>query len=146
MVLAVLLLPASAWAKPATVQLRVEGATSTIFEGPVTTDGHSIDKGGGAHPCDGTNGGAHPSAGPTMTSALDDGAAANGFSWDGTWFSFGDFGVDRIGPDANDFAGNRFWGYALNFVPAAVGGLEGNRARIVFLNRTFRQCVKNPGR
>ena len=124
MVLAVLLLPAGAWAKPATVQLRVEGATSTIFEGPVTTDGHSIDKGGGAHPCDGTNGGAHPFAVPTMTSALDDGAAANGFSWDGTWFSFGDFGVDRIGSDTNDFAGNRFWGYALNFVPAAVGGCQ----------------------
>ena len=48
---------APAWAAPATVQLRVEGSASTIFEGPVTTDGKQIDKGTGPHPCDGTSGG-----------------------------------------------------------------------------------------
>src|SRR2546425_921530 len=63
-----------ALATPVTVQLRVEGATSTIFEGPVTTDGHAVDgqDGTGSHPCDGTNGGAHPSPGPTVTSSLAD--------------------------------------------------------------------------
>ncbi len=29
-------------AVPVSVKLRVEGATRTIFDGPVTTDGHSI--------------------------------------------------------------------------------------------------------
>ena len=51
---------------PSPSTLRVEGATSTIFDGPVTTDGHSITtaSSGGPQPCDGTNGGAFPSAGP----------------------------------------------------------------------------------
>ena len=46
---------ATAHAAPVTVQLRVEGSATTIFEGPVTTDGKQLDKGGGPHPCDGTN-------------------------------------------------------------------------------------------
>jgi hypothetical protein len=120
--LVALVASAPAWAAPTTVQLRVEGSTSTIFEGPVTTDGKQIDKGDGPHACDGASGGQPP--GPTMTSALDDGSIAGGFSWDGTWFDFGDFGIDRVGPDAANLATNQFWGYALNFVPASVGGCQ----------------------
>ena len=52
--LVALLACATARAAPVTVNLRVEGATSTIFEGPVTTDGKVINKGDGPHPCDGT--------------------------------------------------------------------------------------------
>jgi hypothetical protein len=116
---------APALAAPVTVQLRVEGATTTIFEGPVTTDAKQIDKGGGPHPCDGTNGGTNPSPGPTMTSALDDGSVAAGFGWSGTWFnSFQDYGIDGIGPDSADFANNKYWGYALNFVPSQLGGCQ----------------------
>ena len=108
---------ANALAAPVTVDLRVEGLTETIFEGPVTTDGHEID----GHPCDGTNGGQNPTPGPTMTGALDD----SGADWAGTWFDgFEDFGIDRIGPDSSDFANNRFWGYALNYVPTQVGGCQ----------------------
>ena len=108
---------ANALAAPVTVDLRVEGATETLFEGPVTTDGHQID----GHPCDGTNGNANPAPGPTMTSALDDSTA----DWAGTWFDgFQDFGIDRIGPDSNDFANNRYWGYALNFAAVNVGGCQ----------------------
>jgi hypothetical protein len=122
-VLLMLALCAPAGAAPATVQLRVEGASSTIFEGPVTTDGKTIDKGDGPHPCDGTNGGANPTAGPTMTSALDDASASGSFTWDGTWFdSLSDFGVDRIGPDAN--SSTQFWGYALNYIPSQIGGCQ----------------------
>lgn len=110
---------ANAVAAPVTVTLRVEGATQTLYEGPVTTDGHQIDKGDGPHPCDGTNGGANAAPGPTMTSALDD----SGIDWAGTWFSgFEDFGIDRIGPDAAD--ASRFWGYALNYTPSNVGGCQ----------------------
>lgn len=108
---------ANALAAPVTVDLRVEGLTQTLFEGPVTTDGHDID----GHPCDGTNGGVNPTPGPTMTAALDD----SGIDWARTWFDgFQDFGIDRIGPDASDFQNNRFWGYALNFVPTQVGGCQ----------------------
>jgi hypothetical protein len=60
-----------------------------------------------------------------MTSALDDASLGGSFSWDGTWFNgFDDFGIDRVGPDTNDFASNRYWGYALNFVPTMVGGCQ----------------------
>ena len=43
--LVALLACATAQAAPVTVNLRVEGSTSTIFEGPVTTDGKAITKG-----------------------------------------------------------------------------------------------------
>jgi hypothetical protein len=119
-----LLASGSASAVPTTVQLRIEGATTTLFEGPVTTDGHAIDKGDGPHPCDGTNGNANPTPGPTMTSALDDWSRSGGLSWSGTWFSFGDFGIDRIGPDAAQPPTGPFWGYALNFVSSQVGGCQ----------------------
>lgn len=123
-VLAAMLACAPAWAEPVNVQLRVEGATATIFEGPVTTDGKQIDKGDGPHPCDGTNGGANPSPGPTATSALDDGSLAGGFTWDGSWAapSFEDFLINAIGPDASD--SSRFWGIAVNFTPLSVGGCQ----------------------
>jgi len=120
--LAALLTCASAQAAPVTVNLRVEGSTSTIFEGPVTTDGKVIDKGDGPHPCDGTNLGTNPSPGPTMTSALDDAPIAG--AWAGTWFpGFEDFGIDRIGPDATDNV-SLFWGYALNYTYPQVGGCQ----------------------
>ncbi|MBX5469629.1 MAG: hypothetical protein IRZ21_06995 [Thermoleophilaceae bacterium] len=116
--------PAAA-AAPVTVNLRVEGLTQTIYEGPVTTDAKQLTKDGtGPHPCDGTNGGANPTPGPTMTTALDDASIQHGFTWDGTWFGFGDFGIDRIGPDSSDTANNRYWGYALNYTPSAVGGCQ----------------------
>jgi hypothetical protein len=123
--LAALFVTASASAAPVTVQLRVEGSTATIFEGAVTTDGKVLDKGSGPHPCDGTNGNTNPTPGPTMTSALDDGASQGGFSWDGTWFAgFDDFGIDRIGPDSTDFAAGRYWGYALNYISTTIGGCQ----------------------
>jgi hypothetical protein len=94
--LVVLLAVVPAWAAPVTVQLRVEGSAGTIFEGPVTTDGKTIDKGTGPHPCDGTAGGVHATPVPTMTSALDDGSIAAGFPWTGTWFDFGDYALNLV--------------------------------------------------
>ena len=110
---------ASAQAAPVTVNLRIEGSASTIFEGPVTTDAKTID----GHPCDGTNGGANATAGPTMTSALDDASILHGFPWSGTWFdSIHDFGIDSIGPDSNN--SSQFWGYAYNWKSSNVGGCQ----------------------
>ena len=66
------------------VPLRIEGAKETIFEGRIFTRGHNVTtESGGNHHCDGTNLGAHPSPGPTATSALDDAAKKNGFTFDG---------------------------------------------------------------
>jgi hypothetical protein len=110
---------APAVAAPATVNLRVEGATRTIFDASVTTDGHAIEQDkAGPQPCDGTNNGANPSPGPTVTSALD-----NALAWDGTWSnSLKDFQIKRVGPDASTTT--KFWGLVLNFKQLQVGGCQ----------------------
>ena len=120
--LAVLSACTPAVAAPVTVQLRVEGSASTLFEGPITTDGKPIDKGGGPHPCDGTTNPTTPPTppGPTMTAALDDASLAAGFPWEATWFDFGDFFITKIGTDAG--TASSFWGTVLNYEPTSLGG------------------------
>ena len=118
---------APAWAAPVTVQLRVEGATTTLFEGPVPTDAKRITKASG-HRCDATpaaNGGTSATPSPTATTALDDGYS----DWDGTFSSlvvggttFSDYFVTRVGPDAQ--TSTDFWGVARNFRAAEVGGCQ----------------------
>src|SRR5919199_782522 len=100
---------APALAVPAAVTLRVEGPTTTTFEGSVTTDGHDVTTAsGGTHHCDGTNGGVNPTPGPSATAALDDGAKLGGFTWDGTYSSgFDDYLISRIGPDSQ--TASQFW-------------------------------------
>jgi hypothetical protein len=110
---------------PVTVNVRVEGATRTIFDGPVVTDGHSLNPpgAGGAHPCDGTNAGAFPTPGPTATAALDDAARAGGFTWDGSWFDdFSDFQVTRIATEQDN--ASQFWGHFVNGKSASAGGCQ----------------------
>ena len=125
-VLAVLVVCGTAWAAPVTVNLRVEGASSTIFEGPVTTDGKVIDKGDGPHPCDGTSADPPRPPGPTMTAALDDAAASSpALAWQGTWSTFGasgDFFITQIGSEGG--GAEAFWGTVLNYQPTAVGGCQ----------------------
>lgn len=111
-------------AAPAALDLRIEGATSTIYEGPVTSDGHVVRPASGDdHSCDGTNGGANPAPGPTPTSALDDGARVGGYSWDGQYFtSFQDYLISRIGPDSAN--SSQFWGQYVNSQASQVGGCQ----------------------
>src|SRR6185437_15180829 len=121
-IFAVVLGSSPASAAPTTVQLRVEGAASTIFEGPVTTDGKVITKGANSLACDGSSGNPPLTPGPTMTSALDDGLTAAGIPWEATFFN--DFFVSSISGEANDTAGGRYWGYALNDRAVQVGGCQ----------------------
>lgn len=110
---------APALAAPATVNVRVEGPVGTIWDGPVTTDGHAIEKDHfGPQPCDGTNNGASPTPGPTVTSALDD-----TFAWEGKWTpSLNDFQITRIGSAGQ--TATKFWGLVLNFQQLQVGGCQ----------------------
>jgi len=115
----------AAIAAPVSVNLRVEGATTTIFDGPVTTDGHAITtaSSAGAHACDGTNGGASTTPGPVATAALADGARSNGFSWDATWDgSFSDFLVNQVAGESQ--TATQFWGYLLNYAFPSTGGCQ----------------------
>lgn len=119
---------APALAAPATVNLRVEGAARTLYENPVTTDGHAVTTTqGGSHMCDGLNGGANPTSGPTMTSALDDGAKSAGFDFDGPYDSgYDDFFLTRIGPDTNTGAPNYqpYWYSFRNWADPQKGGCQ----------------------
>lgn len=114
---------ASAAATPAEVDVRVEGSAATPFEQTITTDAKSVVQDGDSRVCDGTNGGANPAPGPTMTGALDDAAGLGGFGWEGTWYdSFEDFYIDRIGSDST--SGARNWGLVLNWEQTERGGCQ----------------------
>ena len=83
-----------------TIRLRIEGADSTIFEGPITTSGHEVTLPNGAT-YHGTWENTFESFGyyfcladgkvkrrqkisyPTPIAALDDAARLDGFTWDG---------------------------------------------------------------
>jgi hypothetical protein len=113
----------SAPAAPAEVDVRVEGSAATPFERTITTDARSVTQDGESRVSDGTNGGANPSSGPTMTGALDQAAQLGGFGWEGTWHdSFEDFYIDRIGADST--AGARNWGLVLNWEQTGRGGCQ----------------------
>ena len=116
---------ATATAAPTKVTVRIEGKTKTLFEGPVSVDVHTVDAGdgSGAHKCDGTNGGAGTTSGPTATSAMDDAVKLAGLTWSGSYdASFDDFIVNQIGPDAA--TSSQFWGVAVAGQSLEVGGCQ----------------------
>ena len=117
--------PAAAGAAPVTVNLRVEGASQTLFEGPVTTYGHAVQAASDStsRQCDGTNNGANPLPGGTATTALVDGLSTVDTNWDGTWSAPpGDYFVTRIGPDSQN--GGVLWGLLDNYQFTPVSGCQ----------------------
>ncbi len=114
----------AALAAPIGVTVRVEGASKTILDAPVTTDGHDVTPAsGGTHKCDGTNFGAHPAPVPTPTAALDDVTRVNNISWDADWFqSFEDFIITRVHDEPA--TSSQFWGLVVNGQFASSGGCQ----------------------
>ncbi|KAF9562567.1 hypothetical protein CPC08DRAFT_372901 [Agrocybe pediades] len=104
----------------ALVNLRVEGADKTHFEGPVLTRGHNITTAlGGNHHCDGTNNHTNPRPGPTANSALAD----SKLNFDGAFFpEFDDFLISSIAGESN--TDTKFWTTLLNFQFIPVGGCQ----------------------
>jgi hypothetical protein len=84
-----LLLAAPAAAAPVTVDLRIEGANATLFEGKVTTDVRGFRFTGDPveHVCDGTsvNGGPSSVPVPTRGAALSEASERTPFAMMGTW-------------------------------------------------------------
>ncbi|MFF2601244.1 DUF4430 domain-containing protein [Streptomyces californicus] len=109
---------------PVKVVLTVQGPDGRLFKGRIKTKGHEVTTAtGGTHACDGTNGGAHPSAVPTPTAALDDAARKRRFTWDGTWYaSFDDYTVDTI--KNVDGGGVAYWNISVNGTSIPVGGCQ----------------------
>jgi hypothetical protein len=113
----------AAGADPVSVNLRIEGPSGTVFEGPVTTDAHLVSTpsdGNQPRVCDGTGAGNPP--GPTATTALDDASRLANFGWDGTWDpTLNDYYYDQMGPDRIDRA-TQFWSLWMNWGFASSGG------------------------
>ena len=112
----------AALAAPVGSTVRVEGASKTILEVPVTSDGHDLTTAsGGTHECDGTNNGAFPSPVSTPTAALDDAARANSVTWDADWFGT-DYFVNRVADEPQ--TSSQFWGLIVNGKFSNVGGCQ----------------------
>jgi hypothetical protein len=122
--LAALVLAAPASAAPVTVNMRIEGASTTHFEGVVTTDARAtIDGGSGPHPCDGTNKGAAAPV-PTAGAALATASEQAPFSFAATWFGSGadDYFLNTVQGETPDFnATQTFWSLFVNGTPANTG-------------------------
>jgi hypothetical protein len=126
LILLSLAVPATAAAVPVTVHLRVEGPTKTVFDGPVTTDGHDVATAmAGSHKCDGTNGGVEPAPGPTATATLDDAAKLAGFTIDGPYGNFGidDYFIERVADQQID-PNSAFWSLWINHTFSDKGGCQ----------------------
>lgn len=106
------------------VNVRVEGKDRTLLERNVDTFAHDVTGDStGPHKCDGTNAGANPSPGPTVTGAFDDAARKAGVTWQGSWNqSFEDFLINTVGPDSA--TSSQFWGTAVNFRDTSAGGCQ----------------------
>jgi hypothetical protein len=129
--LAVALLPlpiaAPAAALPTELNVRVEGATQTLFEGPLLTDGRTIraSSDDADRTCDATNNGSSPTPGPTPTAATVDAMAVIGEDFDGRWYAgFDDYFIQRWGPDAEDADSYAYWGILVNGSFTPVGGCQ----------------------
>lgn len=95
-----LLVAAPAHAAPATPYLRIEGAQTTLFEGPLRADGHAV------RAANDTRDRACGSAGPTPTSLASDAMRLAGMDFAGTWFAgYSDYLVTRFGPDSEGSGG-----------------------------------------
>jgi hypothetical protein len=129
-----------AQATPTQVNVRIEGKTETLFEGPILTEGHDVHSseadGGNAvedvaeHPCDGVNSldPENVSPGPTPTAASVDAMELIGETeaMAGQWYpGFNDYFVKRWGADEeNAEHEGKSWGILVNNVYTDVGGCQ----------------------
>ena len=109
-------------AEAATVNVRIEGQSSTLFEGPVVTKGRNVQSlseraTGAIRRCDGTNNGGAPA--PTGTAATADALSIPGKGFDGQWYDeYEDYLISRLGDET------RSWRLFRNGGFAAVGGCQ----------------------
>jgi hypothetical protein len=119
-------------AAPTEVNVRIEGRSETLFEGPILTEGHNVkassDKGAppAGRRCNGLNNNQNPTPGLTPTAASVDAMRILGESFDGRWYAepFEDYFITRWGPDPQDEGNDAFWGLLVNNVFTDVGGCQ----------------------
>jgi hypothetical protein len=121
------LLPSAAAAAPVTVNLRIEGPTKTLFEGPVSTDVRDFrfTNDATSHTCDGTAalGGSSAKPVPTRGAVLAEAAETAPFDLEGIWNDQFGASFTRIADEdvAFDPATNRFLGEYENGQFASLG-------------------------
>lgn len=128
-IIALLLAPGAAQASPVAVDVRIEGATQTLFEGPVAVEPHGVrassDGSGKLRSCDGINA-LDPSntvPAPAPTAAGADAMALVGETFDGKWYpGFDDYFITRFGPDRE--IDGKSWGLLVNDTFSSVGGCQ----------------------
>jgi Domain of unknown function (DUF4430) len=117
-----------AQAAPTQVNVRIEGKSETLFEGPIWTEGHRVraSSDAQARPCDGTNNHQHAAPGPTPTASAVDAMSIIGETFDAQWYgsSFDDYFLTRFGPDEQSTAEGAYWGILVNNVFTSVGGCQ----------------------
>ena len=134
-----LVLPSAASAAPVTVDLRIEGASQTVYEGTITTDARQIpdQDDGQLHPCNVRDNGDSPGDGEPRgnpTSAAYDALVANGLpfradytgrtTFDGQEYEVNDFFLNQLGPDSaggNPYAFSQLF---INGTAAQTGGCQ----------------------
>jgi hypothetical protein len=130
----------AAQATPTEVDVRIEGRTQTLFEGPILSEGHNVSsyKGAGGeeaedlaeHPCDGINaldpGNAEPGPVPTAASVDAMNAIGETKAMAGQWYNgFEDYFVKQWGAEEeNAESEGRSWGILVNNVFTSVGGCQ----------------------
>jgi hypothetical protein len=123
----VLTLASIAEAAPTTVNVRIEGATETLFEGPVAVEPHAVKASSDTvqRPCDGINSldPENTAPEPTPTAAAADAMTLAGETFDGKWYDgFNDYFITRFGPDAEKEG--KSWGILVNNTFTSVGGCQ----------------------
>ncbi|CUS09196.1 unnamed protein product [Tuber aestivum] len=116
------------WANAAryiSVPLRIEGPSTTIFEGTIKTSGHIVTTAsGGTHQCDSVSNGEDQTPndatpGGTITTAIDDAVS----TWDGTWSKkYQDYFITSIAGYGQ--TQHQFWGLLIDYEIIGKGGCE----------------------
>jgi hypothetical protein len=120
----------AAWATPTQVNVRIEGKTETLFEGPIWTEGHDVQASSDTkeRSCDGINPNdpQNVTPGPTPTAASVDAMSLIGETFDAQWYGGGldDYFVTRWGPDEQSATEGAYWGILVNNVYTDVGGCQ----------------------
>jgi hypothetical protein len=117
----------SAQAAPTLVNVRIEGKSETLFEGPIWTEGHYVQASSDseARPCDGINplDPQNKAPGATPTAASVDAMSLIGETFDGQWYpGYHDYLITRLGPDHEEEGMS--WGILVNNVFTNVGGCQ----------------------
>lgn len=118
-----------AQAAPIEVDLRIEGETETLFEGPILSDVHKVKSliDSQWRRCNGINVNTpwNTVPGVVPTSASADAMRIVDEPFDGVWYQqYEDYFVTQWGPDRQDEANAEYWGIVVNNVFTNIGGCQ----------------------